>query len=115
MTLWDMLDKTKYYQKVWIFETNAYDQNMPIFKGTVDEARRDADRVWDYLMCEVENYDCEGGLLDIRVRDKYYDERLEGHYSVCSDSWGDAIETRPWRFSCEIDMAKRGLKNGNQT
>lgn len=112
MTLWDMLDKTKYYQKVWIFETNAYDQNMPLFKGTVQDARRDADRVWGYLMCEVETYDCEGGLLDIRVCDKYYNERLEGHYSISSDRWGDEIEKRPWRFSSEIDMAKRGLKNG---
>ena len=114
MTLWDMLDKTKYYQKVWIFETNAYDQNMPLFKGAVQDARQDTDWVWDYLMCEVDIYDCEGGLLDIRVRDKYFDERLEGHY-ICSDSWGDAKETRPWRFSSEIDMEKRGLKNGNQT
>lgn len=115
MTLWDMLDKTKYYQNVWIFETNAYDQNMPLFKGTVQEARQDTDRVWDYLMCEVETYDCGGGLLDIRVRDKYYNERLDGHYSVSSGRWGDAIEKRPWRLSSEIDMEKRVLKNGNQT
>ena len=33
MVLYEMLDKAKYYQKVWIFKTNAYDQNMPIFKG----------------------------------------------------------------------------------
>ena len=114
MTLWDMLDKTKYYQKVWIFEINADDQNMPIFKGTVDEARRDADMVWDYLPCDVEVYDCEGGILDIRVRTKYYNERLEDHYSN-SDSWDAPMETRPWRWSVEIDMEKRVLKNGNQT
>ena len=88
---------------------------MPLFKGTDQDARLDADLVWDYLMCEVETYDCGGGLLDIRVRDKYYNERLEGHYSISSDRWGDAIEKRPWRFSSEIDMEKRVLKNGNQT
>lgn len=114
MTLWDMLDKTKYYQKVWIFETNAYDQNMPIFKGTVDEARRDADMVWDYLMDEVEIYDCEGGILDIRVRTQYYDDRFEGRYSS-SDRWGESIDERPWRWSVEIDTEKGELKNGNQT
>ena len=115
MTLWDMLDKTKYYQKVWIFEINATDQNMPIFKGTVDEARRDADMVWDYLPCDVEMYDCEGSILDIRVRTKYYNERLESHYTIVSEHWGDRKENRPWRYSCEIEMEKRGLKNGNQT
>lgn len=115
MTLWDMLDKTKYYQMVWIFETNAYDQNMPLFKGTVQDARQDTDRVWDYLMCEVETYDCDCGLLDIRVRDKYYNERLESHYTIASEHWGDRKEKRPWRHSCEIEMEKRGLKNGNQT
>lgn len=114
MTLWDMLDKTKYYQKVWIFETNAYDQNMPIFKGTVDEARRDADIVWDYLMAEVEIYDCEGGILDIRVRTQYYDDRFEDRYFY-SDRWGKSIDERPWRWSEEIDTEKGALKNGNQT
>lgn len=106
MTLWEMLDKTKYYQTVWIFETNAYDQNMPLYKGTVQGAREDTGRVWDYLMCEVETYDCAGGVLDIRVRDVYYNEQMEGHYSVSSDGWGDTIETRPWRYSGEIDMEK---------
>lgn len=113
MTLWDMLDKTKYYQKVWIFEINATDQNMPIFKGTVDEARRDADMVWDYLPCDVEVYDCDGGILDIRVRTKYYNERLEGRYTN-SDSWDAPMETRPWRWSVEIDMEKGAIKNGQK-
>lgn len=113
MTLWDMLDKTKYYQKVWIFETNAYGQNMPLFKGTVQDARQDTDLVWDYLMCEVESYDCEGGMLDIRVRTKYYNERLEGRYTN-SDSWDAPMETRPWRWSVEIDMEKGAIKNGQK-
>lgn len=111
MTLWDMLDKTKYYQKVWIFETNAYDQNMPLFKGTVLNARSDTDIVWDYLMCEVEVYDCDGGLLDIRVRDKHYYERLEGHYTTCSDRWGESKDKRPWRFSSEIDEEKQEVES----
>lgn len=112
MTLWDMLDKAKYYQKVWIFETNAYDQNMPLFKGTVQDARQDTDRVWDYLMCEVETYDFEGGLLDIRVRDEYYNERLEGHYSINADRWGESKDKRPWRHSIEIEQEKRGGEDG---
>ena len=106
MILWDMLDKTLYSQKVWIFECNAYDQNMPLFKGTVQDARQDTDHVWDYLMCEVNHYECTDGVLDIRVQDKYYEERLEGHYPF-SDRWREEKEKRPWRYSAEIDEEKR--------
>lgn len=106
MTLWDMLDKTKYYQKVWIFEINATDQNMPIFKGTVFEARGDTESVWDYLPCEVEIYDCECGILDIRVRTERYNERFEGRYTN-SEKWDIVKEARPWRHSIEIDMEKK--------
>lgn len=105
MTLYDMLDRTMYHQPVWIFESNAYDQNMPKFKGTVDEARSD-EEIWDYLMCEVEMYSCEHGILDIRVRDEHYNERLEGHYSGSAYRWGREKEKRPWRYSAEIDMEK---------
>lgn len=104
MTLYEMLDRTTYYQTVWIFESNTYDQNMPKFKGTVNDARAD-EEVWDYLMCEVEVYYCENGILDIRVRDEYYNERLEGHYSF-GDQWGREKEKRPWLHSAEIGMEK---------
>lgn len=112
MTLWDMLDKTIYSQKVWIFETNAYDQNMPLFKGTVQDARQDSDRVWDYLMCEVNHYECTNGILDIRVSDEHYSERLEGHYSITSDRWGESKDKRPWRHSIEIDQEKGDGEDG---
>lgn len=109
MTLYEMLDKTKYYQEVWIFENNIFDQNMPIFKGTVQEARSDADMTWDYLMCEVEMYDCTTGILDIRVRNEYYNERLEGHY-ITSGKWDDERGKRRWLWSAEIDADLRGRK-----
>lgn len=107
MKLWDMLDKTKYYQTVWIYETNAHDQNMPLFKGTANDARGDTDIVWDYLMCEVEIYSCENGVLDIRVRNENYNKRLESHYTVCSGGWGKNKADRPWRYSAEIDGEKQ--------
>jgi hypothetical protein len=107
MTLYEMLDCTKYYQTVWIFESNSRDQNMPLFKGSVHEARGDTDRVWGYLMCQVEHYDCTvGGILDIRVRDEYFEEPLEGHYSIGSRRWGEKKDERPWRYSIEIDQEK---------
>lgn len=105
MTLWDMLDKTKYYQPVWIFETNDRGQNMPIFKGTVDEARRDGDNTWDYLPCEVERYDVSYGLLDIRVTGPWRSKTIAERYSG-SDKWGDTMSERPWRYDTEIDTEK---------
>ena len=106
MTLYDMLDKAMADQRVWIFEHNAYDQNMLLFDGSVWDARSDQDMVWNYLMDEVEFYDCSDGILDIRVNDKYYEERLEGHYGR-SDKWGKNKEERRWLYSIEINEKKR--------
>ena len=105
MKLYDMLDKAMAGQKVWIFEHNAYDQNMPLFKGEVYDARSDQNAVWDYLMCEVDHFDCSDNILDIRVRDEYYEERLEGHYGR-SDRWGKSRDERPWLYSIEIKEDK---------
>ncbi len=102
MKLYEMLATTHYYQKTWIFENNACDQNMPLFKGMADDARKD-DVIWDWLMCDVELYYCEYGTLVILVRDENYNERLEKHY-LYSDRWGTEKEKRPWRTSSEIDM-----------
>lgn len=107
MTLWEMLDRTKYWQKVLIYETNSRGQNMPVFFGLVNEARRDADRTWDYLPCEVEMFDCSTGILDIRVRTENYDRPFEEFYSN-SDSWGKEKSKRPWRWEIEIEQEKEG-------
>ena len=107
MTLYEMLDKTLYYQTVWIFEHNAYDQNMPLFRGRVQDARMDTEQVWSYLMCEVDHYECTGEILDIRVRDEYYEQRFEeGNYRLSGEHWGRDRSRRPWLWSAEIDSDK---------
>lgn len=107
MTLYEMLDRAMAHQTVWIFEHNAYDQNMPLFKGTVNDARIDKELVvWDYLMCQVDHYDCSNNILDIRVKDEYFDQRLEGHYLASSQHWGKSKNERPWRWSIEISEEK---------
>lgn len=107
MTLYEMLDKGMAHQEVWIFEQNAYDQNMPLFKGTINGARLDEELVvWDYLMCEVDHYDFSCGILDIRVKDEYFNQRIEGHYARGA-YWGKAMSERPWRYSVEISDEKR--------
>jgi hypothetical protein len=102
MTLYEMLDRTMYWQECWIFEHNACDQNMPLFKGTVDDARKETDHVWDYLMCEVDHYDCTSGILVLFVKDEHFDEPMEGHYTF-GDRWGKKRSERPWVFTAEIE------------
>lgn len=101
-TLYEMLDVTLYYQTVCVYEINAYDQNMPLFKGTIDEARTD-DNVWIFLMNEIDQYYiCDPKALVIKVKSKHYNDRFEEHYSF-SEKWGKDISQRPWRYSIEID------------
>lgn len=102
MKLYDMLDVTLYHQEVWIFETDAYDKNMPIFKGTVDEARKD-DYVWDYLQNKIDHYECNTGILVIFAKSSYFKEGLENNYTVYADEWGKDAPKRPWRYSAEIN------------
>lgn len=107
MILYDMLNCTYYYQKVWIYVTNVYDQNMLVFKGTVQEARGDADSTWDFLTCEVDHYSLEEcGILLITVKNKYYEERLETQYTQ-SDRWGKKKEERPYLYWNEIKQELR--------
>lgn len=105
MTLYEMLDRTTAVQDVWIFETNTYDQNMPLFKGRVEDARVDRDSlVWSYLMCEVEYYDCSYGILDIRLKDEYYNFHLEDHY-LSSGKWGTTQDDTSTAFLCNTRTA----------
>lgn len=110
MTLYDMLDKTWCNQKVWIFETNVYDQNTPLFKGTVHEARKNADKVWDYLIREVDHYECTNGILDIRVRSKHYNENLEEDCGLIGSILHK--KRRKWRYSVEINQEKEVSERG---
>lgn len=108
MTLYEMLDVTLYHQEVWIYEINIYGQNMPVFKGTVNEARCNEEKVWFYLMCKVEHYECNTGILLIKVKNEYYEKRLETQYSN-SDKWGTKENERPWKHDIEIIMELRKL------
>ena len=99
MTLWDMLDKTLYYQKVFIYEHNTYGQHMLLFKGLIEDARKDTNNVWSYLMHDVSLYEYFEGVLVLYVIDEYYNEKLEGHY-LGSDKWTN--ENRPWKHKTEI-------------
>lgn len=96
MNLYDMLDKTKFYQEVSIYLCNIYDQNIPLFEGSVNGARADTD-IWDYLMCEVERYCYCNGTLVIYVKNENYRERIETGYDK-------ERENRSWLYSAEIEI-----------
>ena len=105
MTLYEMLDITLYYQPVQIFYTNAFDQNMPLFKGRVREARHD-EEMWDYLMHKVERYEIRNNVLIIFITDENYEYRLEDkEYKECGARW--TRDNRPWKYSCEIEVRER--------
>lgn len=113
MTLYEILDKTLCYQEVWIYENNAYDQNMPIFKGEVEDARGDTERTWNYLMCEVDHFECNTGILLVLVKTEHYNSRMEERY-FHSEKWGNEKEKRPWRHSAEIAEELRDTLKKNQ-
>lgn len=76
VTLYDMLALTDYFQPVWIYSCNSFDQNMLILKGDISEARSDDD-VWQYLMRPLDGYDCSTGILILYVQDENYNEPFE--------------------------------------
>ena len=103
MTLYEMLDKSVYWQQVWIYSNNNYDQNMPVFKGLVCEARRDDDMTWDFLENKIVVYEFKCGILVIKVESEHPDKYVEDVY--CNTGiWGKEKEKRPWRYSIEIDQ-----------
>lgn len=106
MTLYEMLDRTLYYGNVLIYNRNAYDQCMKLFQGTVSEARKDEDYVWDYLMQEVDQWICGNGWTLIYVKYHHYNDRLENHY-LNSKNW--TKENRPYKGSYEVEKELSGL------
>lgn len=102
MTLYSMLDRAMYFQKVWIYALNYADQHMPLFSGTVQDARADVDTVWEYLMNEVSHYECDTGILVIMVMSEHPEELMEEQYAF-SREWGKEKERRPWRTASEVD------------
>lgn len=67
MKLYDMLDVTRYDNKVLIMANDKYDNKHFIFKGIVNEARHDED-VWNCLQDKVEGYDVYKDVIVITVK-----------------------------------------------
>lgn len=106
MTLYEFWNSTLYYQKMFIYETNAYDQNMPLWKGSRQEWYEDIqndDNLYWHLMDEVDHWEVtpKGNVL-VKIKNDTYEQRMEEHY-LFSDKWGKEKEKRPWRHSIELE------------
>lgn len=112
MTLWDMLNVCQYVQQFDVYEGNDYDQNIIVASGTADELRTEID-IFSHLMDEVDGYSVEpDGVIVIRLRNDNYTRRAEERYSEKYVKRWDRFkpESRPWRFSIEIERKHRGGK-----
>lgn len=107
MTLYDFWNNTLFYQKMYIYLTNAYDQNMPLFKGSRTDwmekecADGDSDLYW-HLSDTVEHWQVtpKGNIL-VKLRNEDYEKRMEDLY-LFSDKWTD--KNRPWKYSIETEI-----------
>ena len=106
MTLYEFWNKTVYHQDVWIYLTNAYGQNMPLYSGSREEWRSgedDDDKLYWHLMDEIDHWEItDNGDVLVLLKDDTYEKRMEDEYFY-SDRWGPKKEERPWRHFAELE------------
>lgn len=109
MKLSEIFTITRYDQKMYIYITNAYDQNVCLGRGTRYDIICDAENCDDILPHMLDEVDMitvtpDGGL-QILVRDAMYEKPLEEQYDkdyvVMWKSYDKS--TRPFRFSAELE------------
>ena len=102
----DLLTTCDYRQNFFIYETNDYDQNILVAKGTRDEIRADEDFDLEALTCPVEIWNIRedgtmfvfiNGMHPERPRQKEYSEK----YVASWDNYDP--NTRPWLHGAELD------------
>ena len=100
---------TRYDQKMYIYVTNAYDQNVSLGRGTRYDIVCDEENCDDILPHMLDEVDIisvtpDGGL-QILVRDAMYEKPLEEQYDKdYVTTWKNHDKsTRPFRFSAELE------------
>lgn len=112
MTLWDMLNVCQYNQEFDIYVNNIYDQNIPVESGTAEDLRGSTE-AFDHLMDKIEHYEvAPDGVIVILTKNSDFERRAEELYSEDYVEKWDRFkpDTRPWRFSIEIDNKHQGGK-----
>lgn len=109
MKLCEIFSLTCYDQKMYIYVTNAYDQNVCLGRGTrynivCDE--ENCDDILPHMLDEVDfiSVTPDGGL-QVLVRDAMYEKLLEEQYDKdYVATWKNHDKsTRPFRFGAELE------------
>ena len=111
MTLYDIVSKAQYMQVFSIYLTNAYDQNIPIARGTrskmlwLDTEENEED-FFNHLMCQVEYFHItEKRVMVVFIRDEHFEEQASYNYSdEYVKRWDESNpKTRPWLHGIETE------------
>lgn len=111
MTLYDLLSAGQYMQMYSVYVTNAFDQNIPISRGTltfmlayiVNES--DA-TLFYHLMDKVEYYHTtDDGVMVVFLRDEHFNETADYNYSDDYVKKWDSSDpnTRPYLHGIETE------------
>ena len=111
MTLYDLLNTGQYMQMYSVYVTNAYDQNIPISRGTLSYmlayiVNESDSTLFEHLMDKVEYYHTtEKGVMVIFLRDEHFEETADYNYSDdYVDKWNPRDpKTRPYLYGIETE------------
>ena len=85
MTLYDILQVTRYDQEFAVYVTNVYDQNIAVGFGKRAELLNECENelLFDHLVDKVDmlRISKDGKIIVVFVKDKYYKKRAEKQYS----------------------------------
>lgn len=101
----DFLSTCQYEQNFFIYETNDYDQNVLLSRGTIEDIRNDEFGL-EYLTCVVETWRIrEDGTLFILIEGNHPERPRQKEYSEEYVAEWDNLDpdTRPWLYSAELD------------
>lgn len=108
LDLWQVSTNSQMYH---VYITNNYDQNLPVYHGTIVDLCMDDEyggEWFDSLDLEIEVfYVCKNGDIQVQLKDEHFFERVEDWWTSnksITDKWDDLNpETRPWRYSLETE------------
>lgn len=109
MKLSEIFTITRYDQKMYIYVTNAYDQNVCLGRGTRYDIICDVenvDNIFPHMLDEVNMVSVtQDGGMQILVRDAMYEKPLEEQYDKdYVTTWKSYDKsTRPFQFSAELE------------
>lgn len=111
MTLYDLMLPAMANQIFHVYVTNTYDQNIEIGHGQRRDILNEEVTVEgiDHLMDVVDTWSVAAdGSVVVKLIDSHFKEPAEQQYSKSYvEKWNNLNpETRPWKYSCELEDFK---------